>query len=248
MYSLRMAPKNMFKNFDGIAGIKYGISEKSDGAMEPARNGLVGADNRRKFFVSQKIDLLNTVSVEQPHSADVVKVFGKDRNKIIPEADGLVTSEKNLFLTITVADCFPIYFYNQVSKSVGIVHSGWRGTVGNIAGQAVKAMGGKSSDIIAGIGPGIQACHFEIKEDVLGKFADYPEAIIHRGKKIFIDLPKIISRQLIEAGLNIDNIESVGQCTFCEKEKFFSYRRDKPNQVEAMIAYIGLGPSNHVII
>jgi len=219
-----------FKNFSGL---KYGISEKFDG-------DLALANNRRIFFERQGIDEQNIVRLDQVHSAEVVKVDGSHRGKIIPNADGLVTSDKNFFLTVTVADCFPVYFYNPVLNSIGLAHSGWRGTVNNIVGETVKVMQGNPDDLIAGIGPGIQACHFEIKEDVLEKFAKYPEAVIYRDEKIFINLPKIITQQLTDAGVKIVNIENCGECTFCQKEKYFSFRRDRPKSVQAMIAYIGV--------
>ena len=229
-----------FKNFDNFADIKYGVSEKSDGAMELAAGGLTSIHKRSAYFKGQGIDVQKTVSPKQLHSAKVVKVSDKDRNKIIPGVDGLATSRKNLFLTITVADCFPIYFFDAASNTVGLSHSGWRGTVKNIAAKTVKVMSENPANIIVGIGPGIQACHFEIKEDILENFLKYPEAIINRDGKIFIDLPKIIRQELIEAGLKNQNIESSGECTFCEKEKYFSFRRDKPKNVEAMAAYVGL--------
>jgi YfiH family protein len=220
-----------FKNFSGL---KYGISEKSDG-------DLALAYDRRIFFERQGIDEKNIVRLGQIHSATVVKVDYAHRGKIIPNADALVTSDRNLFLTVTVADCFPVYFYNPVLNSIGLAHSGWRGTVANIVGEAVKAIAGDPADLIAGIGPGIQACHFEIKEDVLEKFAKYPGAIIHRDGKIFINLPNIITQQLTDAGVKTANIENSGECTFCQKEKYFSFRRDRPKSVQAMIAYIGVG-------
>jgi polyphenol oxidase len=223
-----------FKNFSGL---KYGISEKSDG-------DLALADNRQIFFERQGIDEKNIVRLGQIHSAGVVKVDNSHCGKIIPNADGLVTSDRNLFLTITVADCFPVYFFNPVLNSVGLAHSGWRGTVSNIVRAAVKIIGGNPADIFVGIGPGIQACHFEIKEDVLGKFAKYPEAIIYCNGKIFINLPKIIIQQLTDAGLKTANIENCGECTFCQKEKYFSFRRDRPKNVQAMVAYIALGHLN----
>jgi hypothetical protein len=220
---------SVFNNFP----LKFGISEKSDG-------DLTAADNRRIFFERQGIDEKNIVRLGQIHSATVVKVDDTHRGKIIPNADGLVTEDENLFLTVTVADCFPVYFYNPVLNFIGLVHSGWRGTVANIAGEAVKVMGTKPADLIAGIGPGIQACHFEIKEDVLEKFAKYPKAIIYREGKIFINLPNIIIQQLTDAGLKTANIENCGECTFCKKEKYFSFRRDRPKNVQAMVAYIGM--------
>ena len=230
----------MFKNFNNIDGLRYGLSQKSDGPMELARNGLANAPHRRKFFMRQGIGPAKTVSPDQPHSARVKKVGADDTGKVIPLVDGLFTDAPKVFLTATVADCFPIYFYNPVSKSVGLVHSGWRGTVGNIVGEMLKAMAGNPADIFVGIGPGIGSCHFEIKDDVVENFNGYPEAIIHRAGKIFVDLPKIIRKQLIESGVNNQNIETCGECAFCENKKYFSFRRDKPKSVEAMIGYIGL--------
>jgi len=229
-----------FTIFQKFPGLKYGMSEKLDGAMEIAYGDFQQADNRRAFLNRQEIDESKTVSPRQIHSSEVVKVNESHRGKTILDADGLVTNSHNLFLTVTVADCFPIYFYNPASNFIGLAHSGWRGTASNIAGQAIGHISGNPKNIIAGIGPGIGPCHFEIKNDILPKFADYPEAIIKRNVKLFVDLPMIIKKQLIAAGLKVRNIENCGECTFCLKEKYFSYRRDKPKYIEAMIAYIGL--------
>jgi copper oxidase (laccase) domain-containing protein len=104
----------------------------------------------------------------------------------------------------------------------------------------IKSMGCSPEDLIVGIGPGIQLCHFEIQTDILENFSNYQESIVNRNNHIFVDLPKIIMRQLDEAGVPEKNIESSGVCTFCQKDQYFSYRRDKPKEVEAMIAYIGI--------
>jgi hypothetical protein len=230
----------MFKNFNRVVNLKYGLSKKSDKAMELAMGDLTHANNRRRFFEQQGIDWLKIVSPKQIHSATVVKVGDSDRSKIIPDADGLVTAGRDVFLTVTVADCFPVYFFDPVSNTIGLAHSGWRGTVANISGETAKALAVNPANLIAGIGPGIQACHFEIKEDILEKFDNYPEAIINRGSNFFVDLPLIIKKQLITAGLKSQNIENCGECTYCLKEKYFSFRRDKPENVEAMVAYIGI--------
>jgi YfiH family protein len=230
----------MFKNFEGFKNLKYGISEKSDGAMELAEAVLNGVENRRKFFSRRGIENSQTISPAQTHSDKVVKVGESHPGKKNFNADGLVTAAYDLFLTVTVADCFPIYFYNPASNIIGLAHSGWRGTAGNIAEQVIKCISGNPANLIAALGSGIGPCHFEIQKDILPKFAKYPEAIQHRNNKIHVDLPAIITRQLLAAGLKSQNIENCGECTFCLKEKYFSYRRDKPKNVEAMVAYIGL--------
>jgi hypothetical protein len=230
----------MFKNFDYIANLKYGISEKSDGAMELANADLSGADRRRIFFEKQGIAAADVINAGLAHSFKVAKVNNNDRGKIIAGTDALVTANHDLLLTITVADCFPVYFYNPKIHTVALAHSGWRGTAQNIVGEVIKALSGTAADLFVGIGPGIQACHFEIKDDVLEKFLKYPEAVIYRNNKIFVDLPKIISSQLTAAGVLSKNIENCVECTFCQKEKYFSFRRDKPKSLEAILAYIML--------
>src|SRR3989338_7382185 len=102
----------------------------------------------------------------------------------------------------------------------------------NIIRTMVKNCGAKADKILVGIGPGIQSCHFEIKK--------YPFSIIKKEGGIFIDLSEIIFQQLKKSGLLLNHIEKSEECTHCLKEKYFSYRRDKPKTLEAMIAYIGL--------
>ncbi len=104
----------------------------------------------------------------------------------------------------------------------------------------ISALNCPADDILAGIGPGIRACHFEIKPDVLEEFNDYPLHINFVGQKIFVDLPAIITSQLTAAGVLKQNIADSGHCTYCQKDKYFSFRRDHPKKVRAMVAYIGL--------
>ena len=139
---------------------------------------------------------------------------------------------------------FPIYFYEPFSRVIGLAHAGWKsivkGIISNIIRTMVKNCGAKADKILVGIGPGIQSCHFEIQKDVLENFKKYPFSIIKKEGGIFIDLSEIIFQQLKKSGLLLNHIEKSEECTHCLKEKYFSYRRDKPKTLEAMIAYIGL--------
>ncbi len=224
----------IFKTFESFKNLKYGISEKNDGSMS-----LSETKNRRIFFESRGLSGNQTVSAKQTHSDLVLNVTQKDIGSFSLTADSLITYSLNLFLTVTVADCFPIYFYNPKTNQVALAHSGWQGTVKNIAGKTAGKMSGDPADILAGIGPGIQKCHFEIKKDILKEFAGFPETVIRTPEKIFVDLPAIITSQLQRAG--IKSIESYGECTYCKAEKYFSHRREKSVTVKPMLAFIGLG-------
>ncbi|KKP68765.1 MAG: hypothetical protein UR66_C0003G0030 [Candidatus Moranbacteria bacterium GW2011_GWE1_35_17] len=198
-------------------------------------------ENRSKFFKKNKINKRKVISAGMIHGNKAVIVTSKSP-QIIPGADALV-SKDDLFLAITIADCVPVYFYDEKNKVIGLAHAGWRGIIGDIAGNTLREMlklGAKTEKIKVVLGPGIRKCHFEIKEDILDNFKKYPQAIILKEDKIFADLFGIIKKQLLNFEIKEENIFESGECTFENKEKFFSYRRDKPEVVEVMMAVIGI--------
>jgi len=133
----------------------------------------------------------------------------------IVEADGHVVREPGLAPLVFVADCLPVALYGP--GGLALVHAGWRGLAGGIVGDAAAAVGATS----AAIGPGIGPCCYEVGEEVLGVFADLGERVA-AGR--MLDLPEVARRLLSEAG--VKRIESAGLCTSCERELFFSHRRD----------------------
>lgn len=232
-----------FKIFDNFPKIYYGMTEKKDGFMNLDDSNdkefdLIAKGNRNEFIKNSIKGKL--VIPCQIHGADV-KVIS-DKNQEGMNVDGLVTAIPGITLSITVADCFPIYFYDPVRQVIGIAHCGWRGVTKNIIKNIIdgfkKSFSSNPKDIYAGIGPGIQNCHFEIKDDVLNQFKKYKDLIKNEGDGSYkVDLEAIIIRQAEKEG--IVNIESSGICTYCESDRFFSYRRDgSPKKV--MMAYIGL--------
>ena len=157
------------------------------------------------------------------------------------DTDALVTKEHGIVLTLTGADCFPVYFEDEVYGIIGLAHCGWRGIVSGILREtieAIESLGGTPENFSVTIGPGICGKHFEIKEDILGSFSGYPEALIREGEGISIDLRAIMKTQLERLGIPIENMHDSGECTYCLPEKYFSYRRDKPEQLETQVANI----------
>jgi hypothetical protein len=226
--------------------IKWGISKRKDGSMKVIFDGLPDRDalaNRKKFFSALGVDHKNVVSADLIHGNRVAIIASADGGRLIPDTDALVTNKPGVYLTVTGADCVPVFFYDPKQKAIGLAHAGWRGVVKNIAAEAVCAMkekyGSMPSDICALIGPRIQAHHFEVQEDVAERFSDHPDRVQKRDGRIFIDLGRIIFDQLLDAGVLKTNIANDPACTYCEKENYFSFRRDKPNKLQAMVAYIG---------
>lgn len=171
-------------------------------------------------------------------------------SKVIPKVDGLVTQESSIFLGVTFADCPFILFSGIDSQKnhrvVGAAHSGYKGTLKNIAGEMVKKMEGKKAlakHIRAVIGPGICKDCFEFGPEASEIFSQYPEFFRPQNGtgKFLVDLKGIIKKQLIQSGILEANIYVSDLCTF-ENESLFSFRREKmdSNDIKAGIALIGI--------
>ena len=230
----------MLKFFQKSSEVLAALSEREDGSMKLTADEL-NSKNRNKFFERLEIGSEKVISAGIANSARA-EIVSNDSPKIIYGTDALITTNENIFLSITVADCIPVYFYEPDQKILALAHAGWRGIVGGIIINTLKKiseLGGQAENLLVALGPGIDKCHFEIKEDVLEKFSERPEFIERREGKIFVDLKGIIKKQLNEAGIKTENIESNPDCTF-ENERYFSFRRDKPAVVEAMLVIIGI--------
>jgi hypothetical protein len=231
-----------FKIFENFPQLNYGWSLKENGNMKLNPRENFSDQNRQQFLESRGVDSKRLVSGLLAHSINIYAANERDAGTNIHNIDGLVTASKNLFLSITVADCFPVLAYDPVTGNTGIAHAGWRGIVSGIAKNLIstmKELGSQSQNIFVGIGPGLQKCHFEIKHDVLNEFESYRDYVSSAYAKVYIDLPGSISNQLVEAGLPEKNIEASSECTYELENKYFSHRRDKTDPVEAMMAYIG---------
>lgn len=232
---------NIFKNHPEVV---YGTSEQSDGSMgytTPGESKQYHLTNRQRFFRTHNLPKDRLYLPLMKHGTDIT-VLEQYKKTDPPVADGVVTPLSDVVLGITNADCFPIFAYDPIQHICGIAHAGWRGVVGNIAGNLILTMTAKfrclKGDIHIGIGPGIRKCHFEINAHALPHFIAYSEFVYGQEKKIFVALDEILRRQLLYAGVTNAHIELSQQCTYCLSEKYFSNRRGQPKKLETMISYI----------
>jgi YfiH family protein len=149
--------------------------------------------------------------------------------------DGDALISNTALVGIKTADCVPVLLADPVTNSVAAIHAGWRGTVADIVGQAVRALGQRwqtrPEDIHAAIGPCIGPCCYEVGPEVARQFE------IERIGKIHLDLPAENERRLRDAGVR--NIWKSGECTFCTGDRFYSYRRER-EQAGRMISFVGI--------
>jgi len=245
---IKNPPRPSFLKGGRFGNLFIAISEKKDGSMkllaEESLNANKNLENRKRFLDIAGINNENVVSAEIIHGNKVEIVGEKDCGKIIAGADGIITGEKDVFLSVTVADCLPVFLYEPEEQIAGILHAGWRGLEKNIICVAIekmkKELGCRPEHVLVGIGPAICRKHFDVGEKVAEKFKDYPEAILDEGGKIFLDLKKVVGTQFINAGGKSENIEISSECVFELQDKYFSHRRDKLEEVKAMMALIGI--------
>ena len=177
---------------------------------------------------------------KQVHGAVVRLVDERDRHvclSTVPyEADGIATATRQLPLFCFTADCVPVLLYEKDGKAAAAVHCGWRSSVGDILGEALrqlKTLGAQAQDLCAAIGPAIGRCCFETDDDVpeaitawLG--GDTAELFVRRADgKTLVDLRAANARRLMQLGVPAERIDVSEECTFCSHEKYSSHRYTK---------------------
>lgn len=195
--------------------------------------------NRHAFCRSLGIRLQDVIFMQQTHNSNVAIVTRQDAGRgaetpesAIPNTDALITQDSGVYLAGLGADCALVVLCDPIRRVVAMVHAGWRGTTKGVVEKTVLRMcselGCEPGRIIAGIGPSIGPCCYEVGTEVLqavisGRGA---EAIIRRGLKLYLDIRLANLHQLLAQGISRENIEVADLCTACNSERFFSYRRD----------------------
>ena len=187
------------------------------------------SDAQKEFLSSQlNISLPEPVIIRQVHGNRIIvadKNFPQ-RGSVLEEADGLITQEPYLPLTVRTADCLPVFLYDQQRKGIGLIHAGWRGVQKNIVGRAVGLMREQwrsdPKNIKAAFGPSIRGCCYEVGKE----FEDYfPGQLISRESRCYLDLFQVCYAQLMDSGVKKGNISDCGVCTCCD-QNYFSFRRE----------------------
>ena len=155
---------------------------------------------------------------EQVHGADLAIVKGGDTDQTSTGVDGLITSEQGVLLGIYVADCGAVYIHDPVRGVIALLHSGKKGTEGNITGLAIEMMvdafGSSLKDIRVALSPCIRPPHYEV------------------------DFASQIRRQVLNAGVPAEQFTDSHICTASDARSYYSYRREK-GKTGRMLALLG---------
>jgi YfiH family protein len=222
-------------------------------------------ENRRRLATVLGADLGDFVFARQVHGAGVRIVTESDRGSgaylgddaigSTSEAggvDALVTASPEVVLSILTADCVPIVLHDPVAGVLACVHAGWRGTVAGVTAAAVAAMrglGSRPGDIVAGIGPAIGADRYQVgpdvREAVSRSFGPAAPGFIRpdpsAAGRWLLDLPSANRYALREAGVPGPRIHATDLVTGPAPGYFFSDRTARPCGRLALIARLRPG-------
>ncbi|MDG1357901.1 MAG: polyphenol oxidase family protein [Akkermansiaceae bacterium] len=156
---------------------------------------------------------------EQVHGSKIVIVTAEDARKTWPEVDGLMTSDVGVLLGIYVADCGAVYLHDPVRRVVALLHSGKKGTEGDITGKAIQLMqdqyGSSPADIQVVLSPCIKPPFYEI------------------------DFGEDIRQQALSAGILEEHYMDANICTASNVGDYYSYRQEK-GKTGRMLALLGM--------
>ena len=252
---VRQSDSITYLQFEGLAeipGLVCAVSTRHGGVSQGPWRSLnlsfrVGDDpqavlrNRQLLCKALGISLESLTLGQQVHGTGVAIVQDSERGRgaiswesALPATDGLITNKVGPLLTVLVADCAPVVFYDPVHQVVGLAHLGWRGAIGGIAEKMVglmsRAFGTNPADLVTSIGPCIGPCCYEVGEAVLGPLRQsspyWGEFVIPRGSSAHFDLLGFIARQLLDAGVPPMQIERAELCTTCHTSLLYSHRAE----------------------
>ncbi|MCD4651497.1 MAG: peptidoglycan editing factor PgeF [Candidatus Cloacimonetes bacterium] len=210
----------MLNNFDGLY---HFFGETFEEIETVLTNGVSISDIH--------VEPEQILTVNQIHSSTVIRVNSTKLR--IPEADGLITNQRGIYLCIRTADCVPLLLYDSMKQVCAAVHSGREGTLKNITGICIAAMqkwyGCEVANIIAGVGPAIIGRNYQVDSNCFNNFKNAGGCVLPCSK---LDVTGTVINQLTTCG--VTQIEVLPQCTF-ENEKFYSYRRNQTKLRQATL-------------
>jgi len=176
-----------------------------------------------EYFKVQDILILNQVHGIQIIDAD-------DSMIAVPEADGSITTKKNLILAVQTADCVPVLLASGDGKIIGAAHAGWKGAINDIIYNIVTKMMEKGAkNLVALLGPSIAQETYEVDDEYykafLNKDINNKQFFINskRENHYMFDLPGFVELKLKEAGVN--DIKRITDNTYTNPAKYPSKRR-----------------------
>jgi YfiH family protein len=169
--------------------------------------------------------------LKQVHGTSVL-----DLDRTAPgDADASLTRTPQTVCVVKAADCMPVLFVDVEGTTVAAAHAGWRGLAGGVLEATVEAMRVPRQNIVAWLGPAIGPRVYEVGEDVRAAFSRYPGALVPtRPGHWLLDLYAVAGEKL----KGLKSVTGGGFCTYTERERFHSFRRDRTSERMAALIWL----------
>jgi len=201
------------------AGLNLGLLSGDD-AEDVARNRA----RLRQWLPAEPLWL------RQVHGTTVVEADDAEGS---PEADAALARRAGTVCAALTADCLPLLLCDEDGTTVAAVHAGWRGLCAGVIERALQAMDRPADTLLAYLGPAIGPTAYEVGAEVRDAFiaADAEAgagsaAAFAPGRpgRFHADLYALARLRLARRG--VTKVYGGGYCTYTERERFYSYRRD----------------------
>lgn len=225
--------------FTRLGGVSSGSFQTLSFSTAVGDDPLHVAENLRRAGALLGVSEERILYLSQVHGCHVhvCRSPAVRSHTITLEGDAIGGAVPNHAYAVRSADCVPVLVADDQSGAVMAIHAGWRGIVRGVVEAGVASLregAGTRARLLAAIGPHISGEAFEVSEEVASELAavcpgSMPPAFVKRpgGRaKPHVDLRLIVTRKLLELGLEPASIDHVGGCTLREPERYFSFRRD----------------------
>ncbi len=222
-----------FENVTAFSTIRQSFPE-NNAPRFTGEHSVLFEKNRKRLASLLGISENQLVFPRQTHTDQVAEIESIPETEL-KDTDAMITGQTGICLCVQTADCVPVLLFDPEKKAIAAIHSGWRGTVKNIAGKAAEKMKNSFSsnpgNIVAIIGPSISLEKYEVGSEVVEavlKNIPRAEKTLHKNPsgKYHFNLWKANRQLLLAQGLKPENIHIQGECSFQNKDKYFSARRD----------------------
>lgn len=201
-------------------------------------------ENRRRL-----LNALNEIApcgppqwLQQVHGVEVVDAFSepKRRAQNVPEADAVTTTQRGLPCVVMTADCLPVFFSDRNGNRVAVAHAGWRGLCNGVL-ENTLARFSNPAEVMCWLGPAIGATAFEVGAEVRDAFVAIDRMaasafVAQANGKYLADIYELARQRLMKAGIGM--ISGGDLCTVSDKDRFFSYRRDRTTGRMASVIWL----------
>ena len=211
--------------------------------VSPSDFGLLGSDSawsvtRRFESLTDALGCRSSLVCRQVHGARVIVAEPAPVSGICiaGDADGLASDEAGILLTVTTADCVPVYLLDPDSGSLALLHAGWRGSVAGILERGIRTLesmsGVSRSELRVHLGPAICGDCYEVGPEVLREFGG---SEFEHG---MLDLRAWLSDESVRLGIRPDAISESSWCTSCSADLLHSHRGSR-GTAGRMAAFLG---------